>query len=452
MTSAVESNGEVEKPAWKFFVKSWGCSSNFSDGEVMAGVLKSAGFELVPDWSEADVVVANSCTVVNPSELHFWTFVKQCVESNKSLVLAGCVLQAENRPLDAALPIWLRPFKAQIAVLGPRQLTTVAAAAAQLLTGECGTMPINLGDDGIPQAPPKIRGNCRVEIVPICYGCRGACTYCKTRFARGALKSKPIAQIVEEAKQAYPFTELWLTGQDTSAYGLDIDASVPQLIDALISALPDHIKIRIGMANPDHILPDLGNWTRMFMNHPQLYRFLHLPVQSGSNAVLKRMNRKYTAEQFEQLVDGLRAAVPDITIMTDVIAGFPGETDEDWVQTLALLTKLQLPFVNITRFYSRPHTPAAKMKQVDSKVTKRRTKELTGLDTRKATLDALVGHNMPVVVTDRAYKGSLMVGHTPCYIQVLLPLDEALLEAGATVQAEIVSAGAWSVEGRVIKQ
>ncbi len=435
----------------KFFVKSWGCSTNFADGETIAGLLAANGLEITDAWEKSDIVVANSCTVVGPSEAHFWSFVKAALEAQKPVLLAGCVVQADSARSNP-LPAWTKEYASQIAVIGTKRLTEAPVMVARLLSGDCvDGIAVDLEVGQVtPLGLPKVRKNPLVEIVPVASGCRGACTYCKTRMARGQLTSVPVPDLVDDVVARLPFVEAWLTGQDTGAYGLDIETTLPALMAALTPRIPPATRIRIGMTNPDGVMPRLPEWIKM-MADARVYKFLHLPIQSGSDAVLRRMNRRYTVSDFRTVVSTLQAGVPGLTVMTDIIVGFPGETDEDWAATMAVVRDLEVHFINITRFYPRPGTPAAKMKPVDSKTVKARTREISAWNaTRRGLLDGLVGRTVTVTVTDRAHRGTMMVGHTDSYIQVLLPLDDDILARGGAVRAEIVSAGAWSVEGRIV--
>jgi threonylcarbamoyladenosine tRNA methylthiotransferase CDKAL1 len=174
---------------------------------------------------------------------------------------------------------------------------------------------------------PKIRKNNLVEIIPLSTGCLGSCTYCKTRHARGKLGSYDPNAIVERAKQAIEegVMEIWLTSEDTGAYGRDINTNLPDLLRSIVAVMPDHCMLRLGMTNPPYILEHLRAIGDI-MKHPRVYQFLHVPVQSGSNEVLDKMNREYTVEEFNEVCDYLTGEMPNMTLATDIICGFPLET------------------------------------------------------------------------------------------------------------------------------
>ncbi|CAL8356797.1 unnamed protein product, partial [Arctogadus glacialis] len=172
--------------------------------------------------------------------------------------------------------------------------------------------------------------------------------------------------------------EIWLTSEDTGAYGRDIGTDLPSLLWRLVEEIPEGAMLRLGMTNPPYILEHLEEMAKV-LNHPRVYAFLHVPVQSASDSVLMDMKREYCAADFRTVVDFLKDRVPGITIATDIICGFPGETEADFQETVELVRQYRFPSLFINQFYPRPGTPAAKMEQVPAQVKKQRTKELSQL-------------------------------------------------------------------------
>ncbi|KEP67003.1 UNVERIFIED_CONTAM: radical SAM methylthiotransferase, MiaB/RimO family protein [Hammondia hammondi] len=280
---------------------------------------------------------------------------------------------------------------------------------------------------------PKIRRNALVEIVPISTGCLGSCTYCKTKHARGDLGSYPEEAIEKrvEASLEEGVKQIWLTSEDSGAYGLDRQSSLTGLLARLLRNVFDRkanpsLMLRVGMSNPPFLLQQLKSAVQVF-GHPNVFEFLHLPLQSGSNDVLLAMNREYTAEQFEVVVETLLKHFPRMTIATDIICGFPGETDEDHERTLAIIRKFKFPVVNISQFYPRPGTPAASMKQLPSQVVKRRSREVTALFESYTCYDWMLHTTQMVWFSSTSEKSDHTVGQTKQYVKVLTPRDDALL-------------------------
>ena len=392
-------------------VKTFGCSHNVSDSEFMAGQLGAYGYELSDDAEAADVWVVNTCTVKNPSQSAMNTCITKAKSAGKRLVVAGCVPQGDKsaRELDG------------LSVVGVTQIDRIVEVVERTMEGHAVRL---LEKKALPSLDlPKVRRNAHVEILPLSTGCLGACTYCKTKHARGDLGSYAPEALAARVATAVAegVTEIWLSSEDTGAYGIDLGTDVTRLFRDLVRALPadGSCMLRLGMTNPPYILAHLPAVAEA-MRHPSVYAFLHVPVQAGSDAVLGRMRREYTVAEFERVCDYLLAAVPDITIATDIICGFPGESEEDWAKTMALCRKYAFREVHISQFYPRPGTPAARMKRVDTKEVKRRSRELTKYVESYSPHAHLLHTTQRVWVTDVAKDGVSLVGHTKAYEQVLL--------------------------------
>ena len=425
-------------------VKTFGCSHNHSDSEFMAGQLEAYGYDLVDAPEDADVWVVNTCTVKNPSQSAMNTVISKGRASGKKLVIAGCVPQGDKNAKELE----------DLTLLGVTQIDRVVEAVERTLDGESVRM---LEKKTLPSLDlPKVRRNAHVEILPLSTGCLGQCTYCKTKHARGELGSYAPEALVARVQTAVAegVSEVWLSSEDTGAYGVDIGTDVTRLFRDLVAALPDDgsCMLRLGMTNPPYILAHLDAVAEA-MRHPSVYAFLHVPVQAGSDAVLERMRREYTVAEFEKVVDVLTEKVPGITIATDIICGFPGETAEDWERTMDLCRKYEFAELHLSQFYPRPGTPAARMKRVDTKEVKRRSRELTAYIESYRPHDHLVGTEQRVWVTDVAKDGTSLVGHTKSYAQVLLPGGaenrERLMGRSAVVR--VVSAARWHVVGEVLE-
>nr|XP_027201294.1 threonylcarbamoyladenosine tRNA methylthiotransferase-like [Dermatophagoides pteronyssinus] len=364
----------IREKIFQHFVQTFGCSHNVADGETMQGVLKAHGFSVVSELADGDVVVVNSCTVKNPSESSALNLATTCRAGGKFVVLAGCVVQADvhNRAL------------AGFSCIGVQQLGQIGEAVLETMKGtvyRCVAQRPNASTLTLPH----LRRNALVEIIPISSGCLGNCTYCKTRFARAQLRSFHPAEIVQRVKSAVAdgVQQIWLTSEDTGAWGLDIGLNLAHLLyeidDALVATEPlteKCVMVRIGMTNPPYILDQLPEICDV-LNRKHWFKWIHIPVQSGSNAVLAAMNREYTREEFLRCCTALRENVRGIVVATDFICGFPGETDAQHAESLSLLENLRLPVVNISQFYPRPGTIAAAMKRVPTPTVKLRSREMT---------------------------------------------------------------------------
>lgn len=489
----------------KVWIKTYGCSHNISDSEYMEGILTSYGFRITENPNDANIWLLNSCTVKDPSQAAFMHLVRKAKEKSFPVVVAGCVSQADRK----------LPGLEDVSIVGITQIDRIVEAIEQTLQGNTVKM---LAKKALPSLDlPKVRRNPLIEIIPLSTGCLGSCTYCKTRQARGKLGSYALESIVNRARKAVvedAVAEIWLSSEDTGAYGRDINTDIGQLLKSLISILPTgagllcpSIKssaavpctypsttvdlqseggtmLRIGMTNPPYILEHLAVIAEI-LRHPSVYSFLHIPVQAASNKVLLGMNREYTVEEFRTVADYLIAHVPGITIATDIICGFPNEDEDDFLQTMELIQHYRFAITNISQFYPRPGTPAAKMKRIATNIVKDRSRRLTKLfesftpyvdlvgttvlvwfDIEVASLngpasrriddgDAMMTQSSDTADKDGYYSSSIegqgqqqSVGHTKSYVKVLVPYDARL--PGSCCYVSVHGCQRFHIEGRVL--
>jgi len=427
------------------FVKTWGCAHNSSDSEYMAGQLAAQGYKITQDKDLADLWLLNSCTVKNPAEEHFKNEISKGLDSDKKVVVAGCVPQGKQSS----------DYLKGLSMIGVQQIDRVVEVVEETLKGNSVKMFNTKREDGkkIGGAKldlPKIRRNPLVEIIAINTGCLNQCTYCKTKHARGELGSYPPEEIVARAVQSFEegVCEIWLTSEDTGAYGRDIGSSLPELLWKLVDVIPEGCRLRLGMTNPPYILDHLDEMAKI-LNHDRVYTFLHVPVQAGSDAVLSDMKREYNIADFEKVVDFLRDKVEGITIITDIIAGFPTETEEDFQETMKLVKKYKFPSLFINQFFPRPGTPAAKMKRIPTQDVKKRTKEITEFFHTYKPYENRLGKIYTVLVTETSHDGNYFVGHNEFYEQILVPKRPELM--GKMFEVKIVDSCKFSMTGELLE-
>ena len=424
----------------KVYVKTQGCSHNISDGEFMMGLLAEYGYTLVDRLEDSDACLFNSCTVKNPSQDTFLFNVEKAKKLNKKVVVSGCVPQGDRN---------LKGLE-DVSILGVTQIDRVVEVMEETIKGNVVRL---LAKKELPTLDlPKIRKNKFLEIIPLSTGCLNSCTYCKTKHARGKLGSYAPDAIISRAQQAIEegVKEVWLTSEDTGAYGRDIDTSLPELVRNLLKVIPEHVMLRIGMTNPPYILEHLDAISDI-LNHPRVFAFLHIPVQSGSNPVLLNMNREYTVEDFRRVCDHLIKRVPNLTIATDVICGFPYETSEQFDETMTLIEDYKFPVVNISKFYSRPGTEAAKWPKVPLKEAKNRSTKLTHLFNEYRCYDHYQDTVQRVWIFENDDKSSeTVVGHTKGYVKVLIKKEPERDLLGEQVIVKITSTHKWHIVGEII--
>ncbi len=419
-----------------FHIITAGCSHNFADSEQMAGLLKEARFEPVEELEKADVVIFNTCTVKGPTESAFFTKLEETKEKYpyKIIIIAGCIAQADPEKLKG------------YPLIGTSQIHKVVEAVEEALHDnkvrmlESSEMP--------PLSLPNIRKNPIIEIIPISRGCLGACSFCKTKQARGNLRSYPVADIAVRAEKALKegVKEIWLTSQDTGCYGFDIGTDLPTLLQELVK-LPQQFKIRVGMMNPDHLTKIQQKLIEVYHND-KIFKFLHLPLQSGNNDLLKKMLRKYTAEEFKIQVVAFRDNIPNITIITDIIVGFPGETEEQYWDTLNLIRGIMPEGINISRFWPRPKTPAARMKQLPIEEIKRRSTVLSNIFENISTMQNEKWKNWEgyAIIDEPGKEEGQWIARNFAYKQILV---NGTFKLGDVVKVKIAKSGVFDLVGMV---
>ena len=351
----------MQKP--RVFIETYGCTFNQSDSDAIAGILALEGFTLVKCEEDADVILLNTCTVKGATEQKILYKLKRLVGARKRIVVAGCLPEANSNLVKKYAPA--------APLLGTNALSHAPEAVQAAFEGRHVEF---LGGKGERLSLPRFHAGA-IARIPIADGCLGACTYCQTKLARGNLHSYPIECVVHEVQRCVELgcKEILLTAQDTGAYGLDIKTNLVELLQAVIE-IPGDFKVRVGMMNPEHALRMLPGLLSVYESE-KIRKFLHIPVQSGSDKVLRDMRRKYAVKDFLKIVKAFRRRFPSIRIATDIIVGYPTETEEDFKKTLNLLEKARFNVVNLSKFTPRPFTQAARLRQLPNQEVKRRSRE-----------------------------------------------------------------------------
>lgn len=332
----------------------------------MSYLLNECGYEKISETSKADFVLINTCVVKAPTESKIKDLLVKLYQKSP-LIVTGCLPQV--------MVDWCHQKIPQAALLGVDHFGEICQAAKNTLKGK--TFELITRKKEFCEEIQRDRDRPLTGILEISKGCTGLCAYCIVRIAKGPLVSKSTNQIIQEAQIALAegCKELWLTAQDTASYGVDLDTSLPLLLESIVD-LPEDFMIRIGMMNIDYasrIMEPLKD----FLQHPKIYSFLHIPMQAGSDVVLKKMNRRYTIKEFKLLVEQLRKDI-NLTLSTDVIVGFPGETEEDFKKTLEVLDEIQFDVVNISKYGDRKGTISSKSQEkLPTEIIKQRSIALT---------------------------------------------------------------------------
>ncbi|MDI6897504.1 tRNA (N(6)-L-threonylcarbamoyladenosine(37)-C(2))-methylthiotransferase [Methanocella conradii] len=405
----------------KVYIETYGCTANMGDSHRMRSSIQAAGCCVAERPDEADVIIINTCAVTEPTSRGMLKAIKKY--EDKRVIVAGC--------MAAAQPYLLEGLGGNVESAG----APGAEAAMKLL----GIRPVH--------GKPLLKG--KTAIISIAEGCVGKCTYCIVRLARGPLRSAPPASIKKSVKDALEMgaKEIFLTAQDTGAYGMDTGIRLPKLMHDILDIEGDY-RVRLGMMNPFSIADILDDVIRIFQD-PHVYKFAHIPIQSGSDRILRLMGRPYTESQYSDMVRRLRECIPDITLSTDYIVGFPEETDGDFEMTMEDLRANKPLKVNITRFSPRPGTVAAKMDDLPMAIKKERSRALTRLhhEITSAYMRSSIGRRLSVLVTEEGKPGS-SVARDDSYHMVVIP---AALPPGARLDVKICGASTTYMIGKPIE-
>ena len=370
------------------YIETYGCRYNFGDTAKLIEILRQQGCIIARDPGDADAVIVNTCTVVGPTERRMLR--RLAGFRDRELYVTGCMPEVQREAI--------------LAVCSPKFINPETIRDRYRSVGTVAT--------------------CGTGIVQLSQGCSGRCTYCITRFARGLLKSFPRDEILAQAEAFVRAgaVEIQLTAQDVSAWGTDTGQSLPELLTAL-DRIPGKHRFRVGMMNPATVKGQADELA-LALSGDHFFRFIHLPVQSGSNAVLERMGRGYTVARFEEIVRSFRQQLPAVTVATDMIVGFCGESEADFAASLDLIRRVRPAKVNVTRYSRRPFTPLAREKDIPDEVKKIRSRAMNSaaVAVYAALNAALLGRTVPFVVTESLRKGSVMA-RTPEYTGIVLRED-----------------------------
>ncbi len=414
----------------KVYVEAYGCTQNYGEARLMQTALAGRGHEITRSEADADAHVLVTCTVVEATERKMVRRMTDLAAHEKPLVVAGCMAAAQRDRVRSLVP--------RAMLLPPRRWPEIVDLLGAGTA--CGTRAAEIES----QAAGWVDA-----IVPIAQGCAGRCTYCITRVARGVVASYSEADLTAQVRGHVDrgVREIKLTGQDTAAYGRDCGTDLAALLRA-VDGIPGEFRVRVGMADPLTVLPILDDLVAAYASE-KVFKFLHLPVQSGDDAILEAMRREYRVEDFRTIVAAFRDAYPDMTLSTDLIVGFPGESDDAFGRTMDLVRETEPDIVNVTRFSAREGTPAATMPgQIAGWRVKERSRRLTALrfEISRALHAAFVGHDVTVLVTEPGQEGTIRA-RTAEYRQVVLREDVPI---GSFARVRIDAGRATDLLGHVL--
>ena len=424
-------------------IRCFGCTANFGEAAEHMKTLMKSGHIIVDEPSLADIALIQTCCVIERTELNMLKEIERFRAASIPIIVSGCMAVAFRERMEVKYPdvelllfgeenrlqeiIYGMVIRGDVDGKDPRKVEDKSAGADTLIRSNI--------------VSPAIDELSATHIEVISNGCMGNCSYCITRLARGRLHSYPASGIRNGIREALLAgkKEIFLTSQDNAVYGMDKKTShenigerygLPELLKDILDENEDmDFRLRVGMMNPWGMARIIDDLIPLMMNR-KIYSFLHVPVQSGDDGILKAMGRKYTVSEYEKLVKRLRGDIPDLTVSTDVIVGFPGEDDESFARTRELMERISPDVINITRFSARPGTRALEMKdKVPGWRAKERSRELTKLrfDITSGKLEKWRGRMAEVLTVERGKNDSTLArtdNYTTVVIRRSIPLGK----------------------------
>lgn len=436
-----------------YHLKTYGCQGNLADSEKISGILEQIGYTKVFNDEEADLIIFNTCAIRENAENRVFGElgrIKNLKEKNPNLIMAlcGCMAQEEK-----VIDLIKRKYPQVDIVFGTHNIHALPEYLENCYQKQGRVFEVYSIEGDIIEDVPVKRDHNRKAWVNIMYGCDEFCTYCIVPYTRGKERSRLPEDIIKEVEELANdgYVEVTLLGQNVNAYGKDFvdrNYTFANLLDELNKTKIE--RIRFTTSHPR----DLDDETiKVMAKGGNIMPHLHLPVQSGSNDVLKRMNRKYTKEEYLEKIRKLKEAVPGISITTDIIVAFPGETDEDFNETLDLVKKADFEGAYTFIFSPREGTPAAKYEDNLDKETKKM---------RLLTLNKLInegyakgnkrfeGETVKVLVEGFSDKKDTLSGYTPHNKLVNFVGDESLI--GKVIDVKIEKAFSWHLRGKIVEK
>ncbi|MEB3765765.1 MAG: tRNA (N(6)-L-threonylcarbamoyladenosine(37)-C(2))-methylthiotransferase [Desulfurococcales archaeon] len=425
-----------------YYIETYGCALAQYESLMMEEILRNRGFHNLNDPSSAEVIIVNTCAVRLDTEQRIVERLEQLQRINPraKLVVAGC--------LASARPGLIKRVAKKASLLSPQNASRILEA----VESRNPVIHITRERDTRVHAYMPVKG--RIATIMIQEGCRNKCSYCITKLARGAPKSYPPRLIIEQVKRTVEkgALEIRLTGTDTGAYGVDLPGkiNVADLVNMILDKVPGEYYIRIGMMTPEEAIRIIDDLIEAYRDD-RVFKFFHIPVQSGSNKVLRIMGRRYTREEYEDLHKSIKKHYPDSLFATDIIVGHPGETNEDFQETVELVRKLRFERVHLAQYSIRPHTKAASMRQISDRVKKERSIVLTKLIEAigKEIYGNYVGKIVDVVIVSKSFRGDKYTARMHNYFPVVVDYSNGE-PPRKPVKVKIIDNSFFDLRGKIL--
>lgn len=439
--SLIESIPRLTSKRTKIWVEAYGCSASIADSEMIMGLLKNAGYEIATSQSDSALNLIVTCSVKDNTEHKMVTRINSFTKAGKPLLVAGCLPKADRAMVEQLNP--------SASMMGPYSIEKTVDIVRSSLAGH---RQVALDDSGTDKINiPRMRLNPVVSIIQIASGCMSQCTFCQTKLAKGSLRSYRMGDILRQIQFDVlkdGCKEIWLTSTDNGCYGKDNGSSLVDLLEAC-GSLEGDFKIRLGMMNPMYLPEIQDDLIELFKTNDKLFKFLHIPVESGSDRILRKMGRGHTRKAFLNAISAFRRKIPKMTISTDIIVGFPTESDEDFRETLNVVSKAEPDIINTTRYSARPGTESAKWKgvRVSSQVAKMRSGELYLLTKEIAKKRNSLWKNWLGEIVIDEINGRVVQGRNYAYKPVVISHINGNISLGDKICVKVYDFSNFSLKG-----
>ena len=422
----------------KVGICSLGCKVNIYESEVVTDLLKKGGYEIVPFEDKADIYIINTCSVTNESDKKSRKMINRAKKNNSEaiIVVMGCYSQVSSDDIEADI------------ILGNKDKSKIVEILNDFIRdSESKKIIYDLSSVEFEKMEISHFDNHTRAFVKIQDGCNAFCSYCIIPYTRGRVRSKNKEDVIEEVSRLVKdgYKEIVLTGIHTGRYGIDINSSLYELLCELVK-IPNIYRIRLSSIEINEVTPEIID---LYKNNKIMARHLHVPLQSGSNKILKLMNRRYNKEEFMKMIDKLRE-IEDISLTTDLIVGFPNETDDDFEETMDTLKKIHFTKIHTFPYSRRRGTVADKMDgHISGDIKKKRVHEVIELSNEYENeyYKSKIGKVYDGVV--ERHNNGLVVVHTSNFIPVIID-DNDNIENNSIVNVKIERVDGLNVYGRVV--
>jgi len=422
------------------YIQTFGCTANQNNSEILNGILTQSGYQITNNQDIADIIILNTCIVKQKTEDKIKRKIQDLKkQKNKLIIITGCMPETDAKVIQQ--------LNNKAILLGTHHMRDISNLIKDHQDNKLKDKKYLDYQREEKLNLPKLPINKLISICQISEGCLGNCSYCKTKLAKGKLFSYSEQDIIKtiESDLKQGAKEVWITSQDNANYNLDNgEQKLPELLKKILN-LNHKFKLRLGMMDPNNVFPILDKLIEIY-KHPKMYKLLHIPIQAGSNKILKHMNRLYTIEQTEQIIKKFKKQIPNITISTDIIVGYPTETKQDHKQNLDFIKKIKPDVFNLSKFSSHKQTSAGKLKPLLIKTIHKRAKELmdehrkTALQNKKKFLNKTIK-----VFVNKKISENLFEARDENYNIVLVNSKDDLL--GKNIKVKIKNIGVHHMIG-----